>query len=92
MMSEVNDTDEAARELAAFARPLNAHVNLIPLNPTPGYATSPSGPESIVHFRDLLDSFGVNTTIRSNRGTDIDAACGQLRAEQAVAFSKRPKR
>ena len=92
MMSEVNDTDEAARELAAFARPLNAHVNLIPLNPTPGYATSPSGPEAIVHFRDLLDSFGVNTTIRSNRGTDIDAACGQLRAEQAVAFSKRPKR
>ena len=92
MMSEVNDTDEAARELAAFARPLNAHVNLIPLNPTPGYTTSPSGPDAILHFRDLLDSFGVNTTIRSNRGTDIDAACGQLRAEQAVAFSKRPKR
>ena len=91
MMSEINDTNEAAHELAAFARPLNAHVNLIPLNPTPGYSTSPSGPEAIAHFRDLLDSLGVNATIRSNRGTDIDAACGQLRAEQAVTLSKRPK-
>ncbi len=91
MMSDVNDSDEDARELAAFARPLSAHVNLIPLNPTPGYATSPSEPDSINRFRDLLDSFGVNATIRSNRGTDINAACGQLRAEQAVAFSKRPK-
>lgn len=91
MMSEINDTDDAARELGAFARPLNAHVNLIPLNPTPGYSNSASRPDSIVRFRDLLESFGVNATIRSNRGTEIDAACGQLRAEQTVTVSKRPK-
>ena len=84
MMAGVNDSENAARELAAFARPLNAHVNLIPLNPTPGYSTPGTDPKSILWFRDVLDSFGVNATIRSNRGTDIDAACGQLRAEQQL--------
>jgi 23S rRNA (adenine2503-C2)-methyltransferase len=84
MMAGVNDSENAARELAAFARPLNAHVNLIPLNPTPGYSTPGTDANSILWFRDVLDSFGVNATIRSNRGTDIDAACGQLRAEQQL--------
>ena len=69
-----------ARELAALARPLGAHVNLIPLNPTPGYATRGSAPDEVIRFRDQLRTLGVNATVRQNRGTDIDAACGQLRA------------
>lgn len=89
MMAGVNDSEIAAQELAAFARPLSAHVNLIPLNPTPGFSTPGTARDSIVWFRDLLDSFGVNATIRSNRGTDIDAACGQLRAEQRVVLSQK---
>jgi len=89
MMAGVNDTETAGRELAEFARPLNAHVNLIPLNPTPGYDNPGTDHESIAWFQQILESFGVNATIRANRGTDIDAACGQLRAEHRVKISKR---
>ena len=89
MMAGVNDTEIAGRELAEFARPLNAHVNLIPLNPTPGYDNPGTDHESIAWFQQILESFGVNATIRANRGTDIDAACGQLRAEHRVKISKR---
>ncbi len=91
MMADINDTELAARELAEFARPLSAHVNLIPLNPTPGYENPGTDPESIEWFQELLESFGVNATVRANRGTDIDAACGQLRAEHRVKVSKRQK-
>jgi 23S rRNA (adenine2503-C2)-methyltransferase len=75
-----NDRLHDAHELAALATPLGAHVNLIPLNPTPGYATRGTPPQDVVRFRDQLRTLGVNATVRQNRGTDIDAACGQLRA------------
>jgi 23S rRNA (adenine2503-C2)-methyltransferase len=80
LIAGVNDRASDVAELAARARPLGAHVNLIPLNPTPGYATPGTRPEGVRRFRDALRAAGVNTTIRQNRGTDIDAACGQLRA------------
>jgi 23S rRNA (adenine2503-C2)-methyltransferase len=76
----VNDRVEDVAELAAFARPLAAHVNLIPLNPTPGYAVVGSSPDRVRGFRDELNARGVNATIRVTRGADIDAACGQLAA------------
>src|SRR5690606_14985453 len=80
LIDGVNDTELDAQQLAAYARPLRAHVNLIPLNPTPGYAVRGSAPEQVRWFRDRLRRLGVNATVRQNRGTDIDAACGQLRA------------
>ncbi len=55
-------------------------MNLIPLNPTPGYPTQGTPREGVRRFRDQLDDLGVNATVRRNRGTDIDAACGQLAA------------
>ncbi len=76
----VNDRPQDVAELAAFARPLGAHVNLIPLNPTPGYAVVGSSPARVRGFRDELLARGVNATIRVTRGADIDAACGQLAA------------
>ncbi|MCB0987565.1 MAG: 23S rRNA (adenine(2503)-C(2))-methyltransferase RlmN [Microthrixaceae bacterium] len=76
----VNDTDRHGRELADYARPLRAHVNLIPLNPTPGYRVRGSTPDRVQAFARHLRDLGVNATIRRTRGTDIDAACGQLRA------------
>jgi len=82
-ISGVNDRRRDAEELADYARPLRAHVNLIPLNPTPGYATRGTSPAQVTAFRDLLRDLGVNATVRQNRGTDIDAACGQLRATHA---------
>lgn len=80
LIDGVNDTDRHARELADYARPLRAHVNLIPLNPTPGYAVRGTPPGRVRAFADLLGDLGINATIRRTRGTDIDAACGQLRA------------
>ena len=82
MIDGVNDRPDDARELAAIARPLRAHVNLIPLNRTEGYPTTGSPLARVHAFRDQLEASGVNATVRQNRGTDIDAACGQLRARE----------
>ncbi len=80
LIADVNDGAADAVELAAIARPLGAHVNLIPLNPTPGYPVRGSQPDVVRGFRDRLLRLGVNATIRSTRGVEIDAACGQLAA------------
>jgi 23S rRNA (adenine2503-C2)-methyltransferase len=84
LIDGVNDRRPDAAELAAYARRLGAHVNLIPLNPTPGYAVLGTPPERVAAFRDRLVALGVNATVRRNRGTSIDAACGQLRAERGT--------
>ena len=78
LIDGVNDRPSHAAELAAWARPLRAHVNLIPLNPTPGYATRGTPATGVREFRDRVRDLGVIVTVRRNRGTDIDAACGQL--------------
>ncbi len=80
LIDGVNDRPSDARELAAVARPLGAHVNLIPLNPTPGYLTRGTPAVGVRAFRDRLVAAGVNATVRRNRGTDSAAACGQLAA------------
>lgn len=84
MIKGTNDRKSDARELAAICNQLSLspHVNLIPLNPTPGWPTDASPMGRIREFCAELESFGVNATIRRNRGTDIDAACGQLAAGQ----------
>ncbi len=80
LIDGVNDTDRALDELAAYASPFAAHVNLIPLNPTPGYLVRGSTPERVRVFRDGLIARGINATVRNTRGRSIDAACGQLAA------------
>jgi 23S rRNA (adenine2503-C2)-methyltransferase len=83
MIDEINDADDQALALAPIARRLRAHVNLIPLNPTPGWPSQPSPPERIRAFVAVLRAGGVNVTVRDTRGRDIDAAGGQLRLEHA---------
>jgi 23S rRNA (adenine2503-C2)-methyltransferase len=78
MIDRVNDTEEQAGLLAPVARRLGAHVNLIPLNPTPGYPTVGSSPARIHRFVGVLERAKVNVTVRDTRGRTIDAACGQL--------------
>lgn len=85
LIDGVNDRGSDAQELANLCTPLRAHVNLIPLNPTGGFETRGSPPERVQAFCDHLRSLGVNATVRANRGTDIDAACGQLSASTAIA-------
>jgi 23S rRNA (adenine2503-C2)-methyltransferase len=81
-IDSVNDHPHQARALAGRLQgfPGGAHVNLIPLNATGGFAGRPSRRERIVEFAETLRSAGVTATLRRNRGTEIDAACGQLRA------------
>ncbi len=92
LIDGVNDRPSDAVELAAYARDRRAHVNLIPLNPTPGYPTRGTPPDGVRRFRDHLVALGTNATVRRNRGTDIDAACGQLRAEHGVAVGAPARR
>jgi 23S rRNA (adenine2503-C2)-methyltransferase len=83
LIDGVNDRLADATELADRARPLGAHVNLIPLNRTPGYPVGGTPAAGVQRFHDQLRALGVNATIRQNRGGDIDAACGQLAARPA---------
>ncbi len=80
LIAGMNDRPADAARLAQLARDVRAHVNLIPLNPTPGFLTMGTPAAGVRAFADLLTSLGVNATVRRNRGTDIDAACGQLAA------------
>jgi 23S rRNA (adenine2503-C2)-methyltransferase len=93
LIDKVNDTDRDAHELAELCLQLSpsAHVNLIPLNPTPGWPTVGSPPARVAAFEQLLRRLGVNATTRQNRGTDIAAACGQLAAGQPVAITPKSR-
>ncbi len=73
-----NDTDEEAQRLGRLLAGLLCHVNIIPLNPTGGYAGSPPQLEQIEGFSRALRGYGISSTIRVRRGIDIDAGCGQL--------------
>ena len=76
-----NDTPEQAAALGRLLGGLLCHVNLIPLNPTGGYAGGPSSPERVAAFQRVLEAHGVSSTVRVRRGIDIQAGCGQLKTE-----------
>jgi 23S rRNA (adenine2503-C2)-methyltransferase len=74
-----NDTLEQATRLGELLRGLLCHVNLIPLNPTQGFAGGPSSRDRVTDFQAKLSEYGVSSTVRVRRGIDIQAGCGQLR-------------
>ena len=76
-----NDDVDAARALGQRLRGLDAHVNLIPLNPTEGYDGAPTDPAQAERFVAELERHGVSATVRVRRGIDVDAGCGQLKSE-----------
>jgi 23S rRNA (adenine2503-C2)-methyltransferase len=80
MMRGINDQPERAHHLGALLRGRLVHVNLIPLNPTPGSDWTASRPRDERVFVRILRSYRVTTTVRDTRGRDIDGACGQLAA------------
>jgi len=87
-ISGVNDrrsqADALARLLRAWPGVGGAHVNLIPLNPTSGFSGRAPAPARLRAFAARLEAAGVSATVRRNRGVDIDAACGQLRARHLI--------
>lgn len=80
LLEDVNDTREHAERLASLLRGMLCHVNLIPANPTPGGRYGRPSPARVDAFRDILRVRGVAATLRMEKGVDIDAGCGQLRA------------
>ena len=79
LIKGINDSDENARELASRLRGMMVHVNLIPLNPSKECDWERPSPERIGAFLKTLENERISTTVRRELGTDIDAACGQLR-------------
>jgi 23S rRNA (adenine2503-C2)-methyltransferase len=89
MMADINDHDSDAFELAEIAKSVKAHVNLIPLNPTPLFPTPGTELDRVYEFRDILNDAGVNATVRMTRGNQIAAACGQLSTQVKVRRASR---
>ena len=79
LIAGLNDAPHHARQLAGLLSGLLCHVNLIPLNPTPGSDLRPSSRQEADAFRAELEAAGIPTTMRMRRGIDIEAGCGQLR-------------
>ncbi|MBO4583759.1 MAG: 23S rRNA (adenine(2503)-C(2))-methyltransferase RlmN [Clostridia bacterium] len=79
LIKGVNDSDANARELAGRLRGIMAHVNLIPLNPSKECEWERPSPARINAFSEVLKHERISVTVRRELGTDIDAACGQLR-------------
>ena len=81
MLKDKNDSDEDARELVRLIKQykLPAKVNLIPFNPWPGAIYECSTPERIRRFSEIVFEAGISAPVRTPRGRDIDAACGQLK-------------
>ena len=79
LAKENNDNLEDAKRLVKLLRGMNCHVNLIPINKIENGEYTKSSNENIIKFRDYLNDHGIVATIRRELGSDIDAACGQLR-------------
>ena len=84
LIDGANDSDAQARRLASIARSVRAHVNVIPLNPTPMSDDRPAAADRTRSFMETLLAGGANATLRETRGREIDAACGQLRLRRAT--------
>jgi 23S rRNA (adenine2503-C2)-methyltransferase len=78
LIEGVNDGQDQARALVRLVEGLTCHVNVIPLNPTSGYGGNASAQPQINEFARVLASGGIACTIRTRRGIDIQAGCGQL--------------
>jgi 23S rRNA (adenine2503-C2)-methyltransferase len=81
LMDRVNDRDEHAKELSVLLRDLPCKINLIPFNPFPGSEYKKVTKVALNRFRDILQNDGYTVTVRTTRGDDIAAACGQLAGE-----------
>lgn len=79
MVKGENDTEEDVAALSSLLKPLNCHVNLIPVNPIPERTYEQSDQTALLAFKNKLEKNHINVTIRREMGRDIDGACGQLR-------------
>ena len=88
MISEVNDTKEIAHKLVSLLKGMLCHVNLIPANPVAGSGFNQSNKKRMDEFKEVLERGGIETTVRRELGSDINAACGQLRRSEMEKTDK----
>lgn len=84
MLDNINDSETCAIELSKLLKGINCYVNLIPYNETNNFGYKRSKSTQIVKFYDILKKNKINVTIRKEFGSKVDAACGQLRANQNI--------
>jgi len=82
MLDEVNDSLEEADELGQMLQGIHSLVNLIPWNPVDGAVYQRSRPARVRAFQERVETYGIKCTVRAEKGSDIDAACGQLRLRE----------
>ncbi|MDG1241321.1 MAG: 23S rRNA (adenine(2503)-C(2))-methyltransferase RlmN [Opitutae bacterium] len=82
LIGGVNDSDDHAQRLVDILKGMDAHVNLIPLNPTEGYKEQAPGEERVRAFQQIIQDAGLPSTVRQRRGIDVAAGCGQLKAQR----------
>jgi len=83
LLGGVNDSAEHARELVRFLKGIHVFINLIPFNDVDARYQRP-GPATVLRFRTILETAGFESEIRQEQGSDIDAACGQLRRKSSA--------
>jgi len=79
LMKDINDSAKDAHKLGTLLKGMLCHVNLIPVNKVEGKEFVKASKDRINSFKEALEGFGIETTIRRELGSEIDAACGQLR-------------
>lgn len=82
LIEGINDSPDQATLLASHAKKLHAKINLIPYNPVESLSWKRPSNATVKNFADTLKQKGISATIRTEKGTDIDAACGQLRLKE----------
>jgi 23S rRNA (adenine2503-C2)-methyltransferase len=78
LIEGINDSDQEASELAVLARKTRAKINLIPCSPNMSTEYRGSERRRLISFRDIMRAQGAAVTVRNSKGSDIQAACGQL--------------
>lgn len=84
MINGINDSEENAKELAQRIKGMLCHVNIIPVNEVNGTGFRKSDRKAIDRFKNILEMSGIEATVRRELGSDIEAACGQLRKNTLV--------
>ena len=84
LINSINDSETDAKALLIKLKDIHCHLNLIPINKVEGKSFEPSSAEAAEKFKEIIQSGGISVTVRRTLGTDVNAACGQLR--KAVKF------
>ena len=90
LVAGVNDQPDDIRELTTILKGRNCHLNLIPVNPIKERDFKKPDRKNAMEFKNKLEKNGINVTIRRERGSDIDGACGQLRRRYGAVKEERP--